>query len=319
MRAFLFVPSDGRLHLVAGCERDRIDAFPEPTPIDDVAENFLALSTVRYVARVKERVEFPRDESKFADDPYLSSKSVVRGLLCMPLHHRGEMVAILYLEESSNFDRFSGEDIALVTLLGRQAAIALTNADRHRFEVEALQAKVNPHFLYNALSVITDLIGRNPDAAEDAVFKLTKLYRYMLSTPATQRVPLEKELSFVRDYLELERARFGARLNVQWDIEADLGRFQVPALLVQPLAENAVTHGIARNVAGGTVVISVREVGEGLALSVTDNGPGWYSGKGGTGFGLRSIRRRLELVYGDRASLDIIKDGGVSVRITLPW
>jgi predicted ATPase/GAF domain-containing protein len=319
MRAFLFVPSDGALRLVAGCERDRVDAMLEPTPIEDVEENFLALSTVRYVARVKEGVEFPRDESKFAVDPYLSTKPGVRGLLCVPLLYRAEMVAILYLEESSTFDRFSAEDAALVTLLGRQAAIALTNADRHRFEIEALQAKVNPHFLYNALSVITELIGRDPDAAEDAVFKLTKLYRYMLSTPASQRVPLDKELSFVRDYLELEKARFGARLNVVWNVDVDIGRFQIPALLVQPLVENAVTHGIARNVAGGIVTISVREVGEGLALSVADNGPGWYSGQGGTGFGLRSIRRRLELVYGDRASLNINKGAGVSVEITLPW
>jgi predicted ATPase/GAF domain-containing protein len=319
MRAFLFVPRDGKLYLVAGCERDRVDTTLEPTSIDDVAESFLALRPVRYVARAKESIEFPRDESKFTDDPYLLGKPALQALLCVPLLYRAEMVAILYLEESSNFDRFSGEDAALVTLLGRHAAIALTNADTHRFEIEALQAKVNPHFLYNALSVITELIASDPDAAEDAVFKLTKLYRYMLSTPANQFVPLEKELSVVRDYLELEKARFGARLKVVWDVKADISSFRVPALLVQPLAENAVTHGVGRNVEGGTVVIAVREVGDGVVLSVSDDGPGWYEGKGGTGFGLRSVRRRLELMYGDRASLQITKGAGISVEITLPW
>jgi predicted ATPase/GAF domain-containing protein len=319
MRAFLFVPRDGKWYLVARCERDRPDVVQEPTLIDNVSESLLSLRTVRYVARAFGSVELPRDEAAFVDDPYWRPKPRVHGLLCVPLSYRADIVAILYLEESSNYDRFTGEDIALVTLLGRQAAIALTNADAHRLEVEALQAKVNPHFLYNALSVITELIGRDAEAAEDAVVKLTKLYRYMLSTPANQHVPLDKELSLVRDYLELEKARFGERLNVVWDVQADLSSVQVPALLIQPLAENAVTHGVARNVAGGTVTISVRDTVEGLVLSVADDGPGWYAGKGGTGFGLGSVRRRLQLMYGNRASLQITKGTGVSVAITLPW
>ncbi len=319
MRAFLFIPKDGKFYLVAGCERDRMDMATPVTALDDVAEDFLALRPVRYVARAKESVEFPRDRHKFSDDSYLLTRPALRGLLCVPLQYRAEMVAILYLEESSNFDGFSAEDAALVTLLGRQAAIALSNADMHRFEVEALQAKVNPHFLYNSLSVITELIGRDPAAAEDAVFRLTKLYRYMLSTPANQRVPLDKELALVRDYLELEKVRFGSRLNIEWDIEADISTFQVPALLVQPLVENAVTHGVGRNVEGGTVSIALREDGEGLRLRVSDDGPGWYAGKGGTGFGLRSVRRRLQLMYGESASLEINNERGVSVEVRLPW
>jgi predicted ATPase/GAF domain-containing protein len=318
MRAFLFAPIDGKLTLVAGCERDR----PNPTATTgfvDLDPEMLALRPVRYVERCHEAVELPRDWYKFTGDKYLEANPGLRGLLCVPLMYRGAMVAILYLENSSNAESFSADDQRMVTLLGKQAAIALTNADNHRLEVEAIQSKVNPHFLYNALSVIAELIGRAPEEAEQAVFKLTRIYRYMLSAPANQRVPLDQELALVRDYLELEKARFGERLRVTWNVDSEVSMFQVPALLIQPLAENAVHHGIRRQVNGGTVSITARREGDSLVLKVEDDGPGWYDGNGGTGFGLRSVRRRLELVYGERSYMNIIKREGVAVELMLPW
>lgn len=319
MRAFLFVRREEQFDLVAGCERDQADTSFTATPLDAVSASHLAVRLVRYVERTRESVELPRDMQKFDDDEYLTSLTALRGLLCVPLTYRAELMAILYLEGSCTGNSFSPDEAMLVTLLGRHSAIALSNSDTHRFEIEALQSKVNPHFLYNALSVVTDLIHRDPDAAEEAILKLTKLYRYMLSTPANSRVTLEKELALVRDYLELEKARYGDRLRIVWDVATEASTALVPALLLQPLAENAVNHGIRRNKEGGTVTISVKEHGDVLTLSVSDDGPGWYEGRGGTGFGLRSVRRRLELTYGDRAQLAIVTQHGVSVRLTIPW
>jgi two-component system sensor histidine kinase YesM len=104
-----------------------------------------------------------------------------------------------------------------------------------------------------------------------------------------------------------------------WDIDEDAKTCGVPLLLVQPLAENAVNHGVRRKEGGsGTVSISARRRGDVVLLRVSDDGPGWYEGKGGTGFGLKSVRRRLQLVYGNRAQLHIVKGEGVTVEITLP-
>lgn len=319
MRAVLFQIAEGKPVLVAECERDRANRLMKPTPLAELDPLLYALKPVHRVERSCELAELPRERAKFLDDPYLAGPSAPRALLCVPLLYRGELVAILYLENSSNGDTFSQEEIRLVTLLGKQAAIAMTNADNHRLEIEALQSKVNPHFLHNALSVVAELAGRAPDQAEEAAYKLNRLYRAMVTSRAELRVPLEKELALVRDYLELERARFGNKLQVSWDIDEAAKSCGVPSLLIQPLAENAVNHGVRRKEEGsGTVCISARLRGDTVVLRVSDDGPGWYEGKGGTGFGLKSVRRRLQLVYGSRAELRIVKANGVTVEVAIP-
>ena len=318
MRALLFTFSEGNPVLTATCERDRENVPLSPTPMDELDPRTLALKPVRRVERARQIVELPRDIMKFPDDPYLAGSKGPRSLLVVPLMYRGDLVAILYLENSSNAETFSQDEITLVTLLGKQAAIALTNADNHRLEIEALQSKVNPHFLYNALTSIAHLVGKKPDDAEEAVYELSRLYRYMVSSRAEQRVPLDKELGLVRDYLELEKARFEDRLRVKWDVAEAAAAFPVPALLVQPLAENAVKHGVSRNVHGGTVTISARIENDALLLVVSDDGPGWSDGRGGTGFGLKSVRRRLQLLYGTRAEMRIVKGAGVAVHLRIP-
>jgi GAF domain-containing protein len=318
MRAVLVTFTDGKPFLVASCERDQSNVVVMPTPLDEIDPSSLALKPIRRVERSHELVILPDELAKFADDPYLNARAGSCALLCVPLLYRGDLVAVLYLEKSSTDNVFSRDDVTLVTLLGKQAAIAITNADIHRLEVEALQSKVNPHFLYNSLSVIAELVGRSPGDAEEAVYRLTRLYRYMLSSSAQQRVQLEKELGLVRDYLELEKARFGERLKVAWSVEEGIAGCQIPAMLLQPLAENAVNHGVRRNLHGGTVSISASTERDVLLLSISDDGPGWYEGRGGTGFGLKSVGRRLQLVYGNRASLRIVKQNGVTVQLRIP-
>ena len=316
-RALLLVRHTDGWRLQTGWDPDRGSIIPQPRLLAETG-NRLPVTIVRYVARTKKVVQLPDAHARFADDPYLSANSP-RALLCVPLLHGGTLNSILYLENSLFTDVFSPDQRQLVTLLGNHAAIALSNLDHHRLQMEAIQAKVNPHFLYNALSVIAELVATEPHRAEEAVFGLARLYRYILNSCVDDKVPLERELAIVRDYLELERARFGPRLRVEWDVDDSTAAVNVPALLLQPLAENAVNHGIRRNIEGGVVRVSARVQGNQLLLSVADDGPGWYQGQGGNGFGVRSIEQRLQLLYGDQAYLRFEKGSGVTATISLPF
>lgn len=289
-----------------------------PTPVEVESSEVLSQAIVRYVGRTRIRVQLSDGVyAPFAEDPYLS-RVQPRCVLCLPLDHRGETSALLYLENSIYSDAFSAEQMQLVALLGRQAAIALSNADNHRLEVEAVQARVNPHFLYNALSTIAHLVNVSPERAEETLLSLARLYRTMLNSTVDRLITLEQELVIVRDYLELEKARFGNKLKVDFQIEPGLGGLCVPALLLQPLVENAVNHGIRRKLDGGTVRVSTSIVGTSLMLSVSDDGPGWYQGSNGNGFGLRSVERRLQILYGERARLQLKPGPGVTVEVQIP-
>jgi GAF domain-containing protein len=278
----------------------------------------LARGVVRYVCRTNSVVELDSGaDQRFADDPYLS-KARPRSVLCVPLAHRGEVNAVIYLENSLYTPAFTPEQRKLVTLLGTQAAIALANADNQRLQVEAVQSRVNPHFLYNALSLVAELIATSPERAEEVVLKLSRLYRSMLSSSVDRMVSLEQELALVRDYLELETARFGDKFAVHWQVDHTLGSVRVPALLLQPLVENAVHHGVRRKLESGVVGITVAREGSSLLLGVSDDGPGWYRSTAGNGFGLRSIEKRLKLLYGGAAQLTILRENGVSVQLRLP-
>src|SRR5262249_1231027 len=132
-----------------------------------------------------------------------------RSVMCVPLKFGDEVTAVIYLENGMLSQIFTAHQTSLVEMLGRQAAMAVTTADNYRLQLDAVQARVKPHFLYNALSVIAELTATAPDRAESAVLQLSRLYRYLLNSSAMQQVTLAQELSIVRDYLDLEQARFG--------------------------------------------------------------------------------------------------------------
>jgi two-component system, LytTR family, sensor kinase len=188
---------------------------------------------------------------------------------------------------------------------------------RIRAELDALQAKINPHFLFNTLNSIASLISENPAAAESTVEKLAELFRYTLQRSGNTTVRLGEELEIVRSYLEIESVRFGERLK--FDIRADesMNDVLVPPLLVQPLVENSIKHGISSEPLGGRVSVEVKRDGRSCLITVTDSGKGFPVTGDPPGFGLKSIRERLALVYGDGASLSV-REGSSEVRITIP-
>ena len=192
-------------------------------------------------------------------------------------------------------------------------------------ELMALRAQLRPHFLFNALNATVALVrdGENARAA-DALLSLSALLRAMLRGDARHEVALAEELEFVQQYLAIERLRIGDRLRVQIDVPDDLREARVPALCVQPLAENAVLHGL-RHVAGDAhITVSARAEQGVLTLTVTDDGAGLpptLDQVHGSGLGVGNTRARLALLYGDRASvrLGARPDGrGTTAEITLP-
>jgi hypothetical protein len=188
--------------------------------------------------------------------------------------------------------------------------------------LRALQSQLNPHFLFNALNSVVTLIGKDPAAAQDMVVRLADLLRATLGAGEAQEVPLARELEFTARYLDIERIRFGERLEVEWTI-AHEGEPLVPAFGLQPLVENAIVHGIAQRVAGGKVAIGAARRGDTLMLTVVDSGVGPRGGaqRAGAGVGLANLRARLERLYGDAARLDFESDPTGFTRATLvvPW
>ncbi len=194
-------------------------------------------------------------------------------------------------------------------------------------ELRALRAQMNPHFLFNALNTIGHLIRTAPASAEATLLRLTGLLRAVLRRTRAEFTTLGEEIDLVRAYLEIEQARFEERLRVTVDVPEHLRAVRIPSLIVQPLVENAVKHGIAPLASGGDVAVEARSEltreGQLVRIVVRDSGagaaPGSLEGRG-TGVGLESVLHRLRCHFGDRASLvfDSKPDAGTTVALVLP-
>ena len=193
-------------------------------------------------------------------------------------------------------------------------------------QLRMLRYQLQPHFLFNALNSVGALIatGRN-DAAGEAVARLGELLRRTLSAEPRLRTPLSEEVEAARLYLDVERTRFGDRLSCRFHVAADAASALVPSLLLQPLLENAVKHGIERRTGPVELVVRARTCADGLLVEVADDGPGLgAAGEAGAspgfGIGLANTRERLAAQYGGAASLRLLpnEDGGVTARIVLP-
>ena len=185
-------------------------------------------------------------------------------------------------------------------------------------ELEALQARINPHFLFNTLNSIAALIREDPARAEAMTLRLSSLFRYTLTAPRRGLVRIDEEMSIVEGYLAIEQERIGPRLSYDIQVDPAVNGFMVPALTVQPLVENAVKHGIAAAMNGGAVRVRGRRDGPRILLTVTDTGGGTHE-SGGTGEGLENVRRRLRATFGSGGILALERrDGTTEARITFP-
>lgn len=292
-------------------------------------------------------------------------KSTLVHLVGAVLFSFAHLVLQSLVQTATGWSKFAGNDLFLTTflflffkkihlnLLTYAALVGISHAVRlyrsnqerkdeaHRLEAEkhqlaallagaelsALQMQLNPHFLFNALNTLSEMIHQNPKAADKMVARLGDLLRLSLERGQAAEVTLEKELEFLRKYLEIEELRFHDRLSVSFDVSSEALAAQVPNLILQPLVENAVKHGVAALPGKGSIEISARRERDKLKLAVSDNGTGLSSDWEISApdqrerIGISNTRARLRQLYDGNSSFEI-KAGatrGTEVKIEIPF
>jgi two-component system LytT family sensor kinase len=188
-------------------------------------------------------------------------------------------------------------------------------------KLQTLQMQLNPHFLFNSLHSISSLMHRDVEAADRMIARLGELLRAALAGSDTNEVPLREELDFIRRFLEIEQIRFGNRLSVNVDVAPDTLDALVPNLILQPLVENAIRHGIEPHAKPGRIELRAQRANGALTLDVSDNGGGLANGAQVTeGIGLSNTRARLRTLYGDAHTFELQQTpgSGLRVRLTIP-
>lgn len=199
------------------------------------------------------------------------------------------------------------------------------NTQLARARLHALKMQLHPHFLFNALNSLSELMQEDPAAAEEMIAHLEKFLRLTLDSGQVQEIPFEEELEFLRCYLAIENIRFQDRLNVRMDIEPQALSVSVPNLVLQPIVENAIKHGVAPRTSAGRIEIKASRENGMLRVSVRDNGPGLSKSQkkmapARPGLGLSNTRERLEQLYGADHRFELINapEGGLIVTVEIP-
>ncbi|MED1798179.1 sensor histidine kinase [Brevibacillus porteri] len=259
----------------------------------------------------------------------------LRYAILVPLMRRREVAGVLKLYQDRS-RKLSAVDLELVRGLGNLISSQLELAELEKqsrlladAEIRALHAQINPHFLFNALNTIVSFIRFRPEQARELLIHLGEYFRRNLHDSGGY-VSLARELEHIEAYLAIERARFGDKLHVEYDIEDGVERFTVPGLILQPLVENAVKHGLLPKREGGTVVIRARRKEKQIVeLTVADNGVGMEvdpfkpalaeksAGRQLSGIGLANVKSRLQSIYGEPYGIVIESKSGSGTTCTI--
>ena len=207
-----------------------------------------------------------------------------------------------------------------VTSRERAVRAAQLEAEVTAARLQALRLQLQPHFLFNTLNAIGALMRENVEAADVMLSRLSDLLRATLETSDAAQVPLRHELELLEPYLEIQQARIGDRVTFRIDIDPAAVDVLVPTLMLQPLVENAITHGVADRSGPGAVDISARLRGDALEITVADDGPGPPPSASGHGHGLDNVRRRLQALHGAAAEFRLERGpaGGARAIVRLP-
>lgn len=208
-----------------------------------------------------------------------------------------------------------------ILITGRQQVDTLKlEALVKELELKTIKAHINPHFIFNALNSIRALIDENPARARTAITELSNILRSSMQAEKLETVTFEKELNIVKDYLALEHIRFEDRLQVEYDINEDTLDQPVPPMMLQTLVENAIKHGISRQVDGGKVRIISDFTDDFYHKLVIQNTGVLNGNRDGDGFGLASTKNRLQLLFGQKANFDIraLNENTVEAKVQIP-
>lgn len=248
--------------------------------------------------------------------------------IVMPLNDGLEIMGALKLYKTTN--TILDQDIELAKGLGNifSSQLEIRRLEEGamqtmKAEMRALQAQINPHFLFNAINTIVSLVRTSPEAARELLLHLSDFFRMNMQN-SKELITVKEEIQRIEAYLKIEEARFGDKLRVEYTLEGDLDD-EIPPLIIQPLVENAVKHGINKSINGGCVEIKVLEGNEKLIITIADNGIGMTGEKveeikcfgEDCGIGFSNVYKRLKTFYGDKASLFVESKVGKGTTIDL--
>jgi sensor histidine kinase YesM len=202
-------------------------------------------------------------------------------------------------------------------ILKKDVELAKLGELHKQAELQSLRSKINPHFLYNSLNSIASLTNTNPQKAETMALKLSDFFKYAINREQKQFNTVNEELNAIRTYLDIEKVRFGNRLNFEIECLAELEAIQIPQFLIQPLVENALKHGLSKVTGEGIVKIIVTKNQNMLNTRVYDNGPAFPEGPL-SGFGIRNTQERIMLLYGNKAAINWQNGEEKFIEINLP-
>ena len=209
--------------------------------------------------------------------------------------------------------------VSLSNLTEKNAKEARLESLVKETELKMLRSQINPHFLFNSLNSISSLTITDPEKARDMIVKLSEFMRYALSRKDEQPVSLQNELENLRLYLDIEKVRFGEKLLTEEIIESNCLDFKIPVLLLQPLFENAVKHGVYESTESVKILTKAKIIDGYLEIIISNNYDTTTSLKKGTGTGLLNVSRRLEVFYGNKASIKTSKENGTyTVSLYIP-
>ncbi|MDP4157619.1 MAG: histidine kinase, partial [Bacillota bacterium] len=245
----------------------------------------------------------------------------IQSLLIMPFEERGEVTGSLKIYYRKAYKMtYPLQTMAIglsqiISTLMEISRVEQIKEAANKAELKALQTKINPHFLFNALNAIASTTRRNPDKARELIITLSSYMRYNLEL-SDEFIDIHDELQQVHDYVEIEKARFGTKLQVEYDIEeVDV---KVPSLLIQPLVENAIIHGILKTKGPGSVLIAVKDLGDRVRVSVKDTGAGiadevvenlYHDDVPANKIGLYNVHQRVKLIYGKGLTIKRLSPG----------
>ncbi|MEG9435141.1 histidine kinase [Edaphobacter sp. HDX4] len=300
-------------------------------------------------ARLLPAAEFPSRKELGAVGPnprFLSPGSPLSNVISpsadvlLPVFHDGAPEYWIALSRGVMRPPWTATELSFVTRIAAEIQVRITTvlAEETRLErlrresilreqiadaeLRALRAQINPHFLFNSLNTIADLAVVAPNKAEEMTMRLASVFRYVLVNADRQFTSLGEEIKFARSYLGIEEARFENRLRVHFEVDPSLLQETIPALLLQPLVENSIKHGISPRREGGALTITGRRIPDGFELIVADDGvglgfPAAQEPKPGAQVGVQNVKKRLETAYGNRATFALRprEGGGAEARI----
>jgi LytS/YehU family sensor histidine kinase len=187
---------------------------------------------------------------------------------------------------------------------------------KNQAELNALHSRINPHFLYNSLNSIAGLAQINPDKTENMAVALSEIFRYSINKENKTFVKVEEELEMVKKYLEIEKTRFEDKLNYTIVVDETVKEKLIPKFLIQPLAENAIKHGLSKIKEPGRITIEVKQLENDLVITIFDNGPD-FPEEPVSGYGLQNLNDKLEIIYGKDANINWENGNNKHIRITI--